>query len=93
MTTIRNTAIATVAAITMAVSMSSSANAGGLTTGEKVAIGFGAFGLAAAIASGNAYYDDGYRGSRHYRRTARHCARLFGWETWRWDRCMRRRGY
>ena len=91
MTSIRNTAIAAVAAITMAVSMSSSANA--LSTGEKVAIGIGAFGVAAAIASGNAYYDDGYHGSRHYRRTARRCARLFGWDTWRWDRCMRRRGY
>ena len=94
MTTIRNTAIAVVAALTIAVSMSSPANA--LTTGEKIGIGLGAFGAAAAIASGNAYYgynDGGYRESRHYRRSARRCARRFGWHTWRWERCMRNRGY
>ena len=94
MTTIRNTAIAAVAALTIAVSTSSPASA--LTTGEKIGIGIGAFGVAAAIASGNAYYDYDdrrYRGGRHYRRTARRCARRFGWHTWRWERCMHRRGY
>ena len=93
MTTLRNTAIATVAAITIAVSMSSPANA--LSTGEKIGIGVATFGVAAAIASGNAYYgyDDEYRGDRHYRRSARRCANEYGWNTWRWERCMRRRGY
>jgi hypothetical protein len=94
MTTIRNTAIAAVAAITIAASMSSPANA--WTTNQKIGfgVGLGAVALGAAIASGNAYYgDDGYRGGRHYRRSARHCARRFGWHTWRWERCMRHRGY
>jgi len=93
MTTLRNTAIATVAAITIAVSMSSPANA--LSTENKIGIGLATFGVAAAIASGNAYYgyDDEYRGDRHYRRSARRCANEYGWNTWRWERCMRRRGY
>ncbi len=94
MTTIRNTAIATVAAVTIAFSMATPANA--LSTGEKIGIGLGAFGAAAAIASGGAYYgyyDGDYRGGRHYRHSARRCARRFGWHTWRWERCMRRRGY
>ncbi len=92
MTTLRNTAIATVAAITIAVSMASPANA--LSTGQKVGIGLATFGAAAAIASGSAYYGyDDYRGDRHYRRTARRCANEYGWNTWRWERCMRRRGY
>ena len=94
MTTIRTTAIAAVAAITIAVSMASPANA--LSTGQKIGIGIGAFGLAAAIAHGHGAYgydDGGFRGGRHYRRSSRRCARRFGWDTWRWERCMRNRGY
>ncbi|MEO9873701.1 MAG: hypothetical protein ABJM26_19475 [Anderseniella sp.] len=92
MTTIRNTAIAAVAAITMAAAMASPAQAGSkhFWAGVGTAAAFGAFGAA----HGHGYYGhDEYRGGRHYRRSARRCARRFGWHTWRWERCMRRRGY
>ena len=91
MTTIRNTAIAAVAAITIAAAMASPAQAK-----SKHGLFWGGFGTALAIgAIGHGYhgYDHDYRGGRHYRRSARRCARRFGWHTWRWERCMRRRGY
>ncbi|WP_337660273.1 hypothetical protein [Anderseniella sp. Alg231-50] len=93
MTTIRNTAIAAVAAITIAAAMASPAHAiskkGAFWAGVGTMAAFGALGAA----HGHGYYDHGYRGGRHYRRSARRCARRFGWHTWRWERCMARRGY
>jgi hypothetical protein len=93
MTTIRNTAIAAVAAITIAAALASPAQAmskkGAFWAGVGTAAAFGAIGAA----HGHGYYDHGYRGGRHYRRAARRCARRFGWHTWRWERCMDRRGY
>ncbi len=93
MTTIRNTAIAAVAAITIAAAMASPAQA--MSKHGKIWAGVGtAFAIGALSAGhGHGYYDDEYRGGRHYRRSARRCARRFGWHTWRWERCMRRRGY
>ncbi len=91
MTTIRTTAIAAVAAITIAAAMASPAHAiskkGAFWAGIGTAAAFG------AIGHGYHGYDHDYRGGRHYRRSARRCARRFGWHTWRWERCMRRRGY
>jgi len=94
MTTIRTTAIAAVAAITIAAAMASPAHAmskkGAFWAGVGTAAAFGAIGAA----HGHGYYGhDEYRGGRHYRRSARRCARRFGWHTWRWERCMSRRGY
>jgi hypothetical protein len=93
MTTIRNTAIAAVAAIAIAAALASPAQAmskkGAFWAGVGTAAAFGAIGAA----HGHGYYDHGYRGGRHYRRAARRCARRFGWHTWRWERCMDRRGY
>mgnify|MGYP001824500438 CR=1 FL=1 len=94
MTTIRTTAIAAVAAITIAAAMASPAQAmskkGAFWAGVGTAAAFGAIGAA----HGHGYYGhDEYRGGRHYRRAARRCARRFGWHTWRWERCMDRRGY
>ena len=91
MTTIRTTAIAAVAAITIAAAMASPAHAiskkGAFWAGVGTAAAFG------AIGHGYHGYDHDYRGGRHYRRSARRCAHRFGWHTWRWERCMRRRGY
>jgi len=94
MTTIRKTAIAAVAAITIAAAMASPAQAkkfkhGPFWAGVGAAAAIGAIGAA----HGHGYYDGDYRGGRHYRRSARRCARRFGWHTWRWERCMSRRGY
>ncbi|NNJ74121.1 MAG: hypothetical protein HKP56_03090 [Anderseniella sp.] len=94
MTTIRNTAIAAVAAITIAAAMASPAHAiskkGAFWAGVGTIATIGAIGAA----HGHGYYGhDEYRGGRHYRRSARRCARRFGWHTWRWERCMSRRGY
>ena len=68
------------------------------------ALGFGlgalAIGAAAAHAhGGHGYYGHGYHGGHHwnyrraYKRAARKCAYRFGWHTWRWERCMSRRGF
>jgi len=94
MTTIRTTAIAAVAAITIAAAMAASAQAmskkGAFWAGVGTIATIGAIGAA----HGHGYYGhDEYRGGRHYRRSARRCARRFGWHTWRWERCMSRRGY
>lgn len=97
MTIIRNAAVAAIAAITIAASMASPANA--LSTGQKIGIGLGAFGLAAGIAASahahnRGYHDDqDYRGGRRYRRAFRKCDYRHGEGTWRFDRCMRRRGF
>ncbi len=93
MTTIRNTAIAAIAALTVAASMASPAQA--LTSWQKAQIGLGAAGLfAGAIAHSQGYHGGyGYAEDRHYRRAARRCARRFGWNTWRFERCMARRGF
>ncbi len=97
MTTFRTTAIAAIAAVTIAASMASPAQA--LSTGEKIGLGIGAFALGAAAASAHAhggYYGGGhghYGEGRHYRRAARKCARRWGWHTWKWERCMDRRGF
>ncbi|MEO9875814.1 hypothetical protein [Sulfitobacter pontiacus] len=93
---LKKTAIAAVAALTIATAMASPAQA--LSKGAKIGIATGIFalGAAAAHAHGGGYYGDhghGYRGGRHYRRSARRCARRFGWHTFRWERCMYRRGY
>ena len=94
MTTIRTTAIAADAAITIAAAMAASAQAmskkGAFWAGVGTIATIGAIGAA----HGHGYYGhDEYRGGRHYRRSARRCARRFGWHTWRWERCMSRRGY
>jgi hypothetical protein len=96
MTTIRNTAIAAIAALTIAASMASPAQA--LSDWQKAQIGLGAFGLAAGIASGAAYgggyYDRGYYDEGiSYNRASRKCARRFGYGTWRWERCMDNFGF
>ncbi len=91
MTTIRNTAIATFAALTIAATMASPAHA--LTDWQKAKIGLGAaalfVGAANAASHGHGHYDEG----RAYRRAARSCARRWGWHTWKWERCMDRRGF
>ncbi|MEO9876185.1 MAG: hypothetical protein ABJM26_01700 [Anderseniella sp.] len=92
MTTIRKTAIAAVAAITIAAAMASPAQAGKFKHKHFWA-GLGTAAAIGAIGHGYYGYDHGYRGGRHYRRSARRCARRFGWHTWRWERCMSRRGY
>ena len=99
MTTIRNTAIAAIAAITIAASMASPANA--LSKNGAIALGaFSALAITAAAASahahGGGYYDDGdygYRGGRAFRRAERRCANRFGYDNWRFDRCMARKGF
>ncbi|MEE4239245.1 MAG: hypothetical protein V2I51_21200 [Anderseniella sp.] len=97
-TAIRTTAIAAVAAITMAVAMASPAQA--LSKKGKVALGVGlgalAIGAAAAAAHDRRYYEEEdyeYRGGRAYRRAANRCADRYGWETRRWYRCMDRQGF
>ena len=98
MTTIRTTAVAAIAAITMAASMAASANA--LSTGQKIGIGFGAAALVAGIAANahahdRGYYEEdyGYRGGRSYRRAFRKCDNRHGEGSWRFDRCMARKGF
>ena len=92
----KKTAIAAIAALTIAVASASPAQA--LSKKGAFFLGLGsaaAIGIASAHAHGG-YYGDrghGYRGGRHYRRSARRCARRFGWHTFRWERCMYRRGY
>ena len=94
--TIRNTAIAAVAAITIAASMASPAQAlskkGAFWAGVGTAT---VIGLAAGAAHANhgGYYNDGYYEDRAYRRAANKCANRYGWHTWRWERCMDRRGF
>ena len=99
--TIRNTAIAAVAAITIAASMASPAQA---LSKKDAALGFafGALAIGAAAAhahGGHGYYGHGYHGGhrwnyrRAYKRAARKCGYRFGWHTWRWERCMSRRGF
>jgi hypothetical protein len=93
--TIRNTAIAAVAAITFAASMASPANA--LSKKGAIAIGaFSALAITAAAASAHGhggYYEDGYYEDRAYRRAANRCADRYGWRAWRWERCMDRKGF
>jgi hypothetical protein len=97
MTAIRNTAIAAIAALTIAASMASPANA--LSKKGAWALGIG-LGTVAAVGAANAYghgyygYGGGYYGEgRAYRIAARSCARKYGWHTWRWENCMDRRGF
>ncbi len=92
----KKTAIAAIAALTIAAASASPAQA--MSSKGKFFLGLGAvtaLGIAAAHAHGGYYGDPGhgYRGGRHYRRAARRCARRFGWYTWRWERCMHRRGF
>ena len=101
----KKTAIAAVAALTIAAAMASPAQA--LSKKGAFFLGLGsaaAIGIASAHAHGGYHggyghggyhggYGHGYRGGRVYRRTARRCARRFGWHTWRWERCMSRRGF
>jgi hypothetical protein len=98
MTTFRTTAIAAIAAITIAASMASPANA--LSKKGAIALGaFSALAVGAAVASAharNGYYeeDHGYRrGGRAYRRAVNRCADRFGMHTYRFDICMERRGF
>ena len=99
MTNFRTTAIAAIAAITVAASMASPANA--LSNKAKWGLGIGLSALAIGAATAHAhghrhgYYDDdyAYSGGRHYRRSARKCARRWGWHTPAWEDCMERRGY
>ncbi len=92
----KKTAIAAIAALTIAAASASPAQA--LSKKGAFWLGLGtvaAVGIAAAHAHGGYYgdYGPGYRGGRAYRRAARRCARRFGWHTWRWERCMYRRGF
>ena len=96
MTAIRNTAIAAIAALTIAASMASPAQA--LSKKGAFFAGLGAAAVigAAAHAHGHGYYGYGhgyYDHGRAYRRAARSCARKYGWHTWRWEDCMDRRGF
>ena len=97
MTAIRNTAIAAIAALTIAASMASPAQA--LSKKGAIALGFG-IGTMAAVGAAHAYGHDhyGYGGAyygegRAYRRAARQCAHRWGWHTWKWERCMDHRGF
>jgi hypothetical protein len=96
---IRPTAIAAIAAITIAASMASPAQALSKKGGIALGIGLGALAIGAAAAAAherNRYYgveEYEYRDSRGYRRAARRCADRYGWNTYRWDRCMDRQGY
>lgn len=97
MTTIRNTAIAAIAAITIAASMASPANA--LSNKAKWGIAFGvgsALAIGAAHAHSHGYYGhgyyDGYYGGGYYKRIARKCAYRHGWHTLRFEKCMDRHG-
>ncbi|MGB7205322.1 MAG: hypothetical protein WBD37_07605 [Anderseniella sp.] len=93
----KKTAIAAIAALTIAASMASPAQA----LSKKGAIALGAFSAVAigiAAAHANDGYHDGYHGHRYnprgaYKRAARQCAYRYGWRTWRWERCMDRRGF
>jgi hypothetical protein len=94
--TIRSTAIAAVTAITIAASMASPANA--LSKKGAFFVGLGAataIGLAAsaAHAHNSGYYNDGYYEDRAYRRAAKSCADRYAWRTWKWERCMDRKGF
>ena len=96
MTTIRNTAIAAIAAVTIAASMASPANA--LNNAQKLGIAAGVFALGAAAAGAHAHgyhghYGHGYYGHGRYKRISRKCARRWGWHTWRYDRCLDHHGY
>ena len=100
MTTIRTTAIAAIAAFTIAASMASPANA--MSKKGAYALGaFSALAVGAAVASAHArghdgYYDDDYgyrRGGRAYRRAFNRCADRFRINSQRFDNCMARRGF
>jgi len=96
----KKTAIAAIAALTIAASMASPAQA--LSKKGKFFLGLGAT-TAIGIAAANAH--GGYHGHRHgyrdgrwsyrraYKRAARKCSYRFGRHTWRWERCMARRGF
>ena len=99
---IRNTAIAAVAALTIAASAASPAQALSKKGAAALSFGLGALAIGAAAAhaqGGHGYYGHGYHGGHHwnyrraYKRAARNCAYRFGWHTWRWERCMSRRGF
>lgn len=97
--TILNTAIAAIAAITIAASMASPAQALSKKGGVALGIGLGALAVGAAAAAAhdrNRYYRDeeyNYYEGRAYRRAAHRCADRYGWETRRWYRCMDRQGF
>jgi len=96
--TIRTTAIAAIAAVTIAASMASPAQALSKKGGVALGIGIGALavGAAAAAANNRRYYRDeeyNYYEGRAYKRAARDCAYRYGWHTYRWERCMDRRGF
>jgi hypothetical protein len=50
---------------------------------------------AGAHAHDRGYYEDdyGYRGGRAYRRAFRKCDYRYGEGSWRFDRCMARKGF
>ena len=60
-------------------------NGAGIAFGMMGAI-IGSAIIAESVRRNNSY-------ERQYRRTARHCANKWGWHTWRWERCMNRRGF
>ena len=96
MTTLRNTAVAAMAALTIALAASSPANALSKKGAFYIGLGTAAAFAGAAHAHGHGYYGYGgasYHGGNHYRRTARRCARKWGWHTGRFDDCMYNHGY
>ena len=94
---IRKTAIAATAALIVAATMAATP-AQALSKKGAFFLGLGAatmVGIAAANAHGHSGYYDGYyyNDGRAYRRAANHCANKWGWHTWRWERCMSRKGF
>jgi len=92
----KKTALAAIAALTIAAASASPAQA--LSNKGAFWLGLGtvaAVSIATAHAHGGYYgdYSPGYGGGRAYRRAARRCANRFGWQTWRWERCMSRHGF
>jgi hypothetical protein len=96
----KKTAIAAIAALTIAASMASPAQA--LSKKGAFFLGLGAasaIAITTAHANGHRFRGGhrygGHRWSyrRAYRRAARKCAYRFGRHTWRWERCMARRGF
>ena len=78
MTTLRNTAVAAMAALTIALAASSPANALSKKGAFFIGLGTAAAFAGAAHAHGHGYYGYGgarYHGGNHYRRSARRCAR------------------
>ena len=95
--------IAAAAALVISASMAASpahalSKKGAFAIGAFSALAITAVAAANAQARGHGYgygYEGhgGYSPRRSYKRAARRCADRYGWKTWRWERCMERRGF